>query len=85
MRQTETNRLAAGPMAAEVTTSIQTVLAFLDKEITAFKQQIREHINSHPDLRHKRDLLTSIPGIAVTSAAAILAELGDVSQFTRAR
>jgi len=85
MRQTETNRLAAGPIAAEVTASIQTVLAFLDKEIAAIKQQIREHINSHPDLKHRRDLLTSIPGIADTSAAAILAELGDVTQFTRAR
>ena len=29
--------------------------------------------------------MTSIPGIAETSAAAILAELGDVAQFTRAR
>lgn len=85
MRQSEKNRLAADPAASEVTTSIQTVLAFLDKEITAIKGQIKEHIERHPDLRSKRDLLISIPGIADTSAAAVLAELGDVAQFTGAR
>ncbi len=85
MQTTEKNRLAAGPSSPEVNTSIQAVLAFLDKEITAIKTQSNEHIDSHPDLKDKRDLLTSIPGIADPSAAAILAELGDVSQFTQSR
>jgi transposase len=85
MRQSEKNRLAAGPAASEVVTSIETVLAFLDKEIKDIKAQIKEHINRHPDLRSKRDLLTSIPGIAESSAAAILSELGDVTQFSGAR
>ena len=85
IRTSETNRLTAGPMAAEVTASIQSVLAFLDREVAAIKGQIKEHINRHPDLKSKRDLLVSIPGIAEASAAAILAELGDVAQFTRAR
>jgi transposase len=85
MQTAEKNRLAAGPTSPEVLASIQTVFAFLEREITTLRTQIREHINSHPDLKGKRDLLTSIPGIADTSAAAILAELGDVTQFTRAR
>ncbi len=68
-----------------MTASIQTVRAFLDKEVAAIKQQIQQHINHHPDLKSRRALLVSIPGIAETSAAAILAELGDVTQFTKAR
>jgi hypothetical protein len=65
---------------------------FVNKEIAAIKQQIAQHIDSHPDLRGKRDLLVSISGITETSAAAILvghmqhmAELGDVTLFMRAR
>ena len=85
MRQSEKNRLDAAPLASEVRTSIETVLAFLEKEIAAIKAQIQEHIENHPDLRGKRDLLVSIPGIAQTSAAAILAELGDITPFTGAR
>ncbi len=46
------------------------MLAFLEAEIAAIQGQIYEHIDSHPDLKGKRDLLTSIPGIAHTSAAA---------------
>jgi len=82
---TEKNRLAAGPSNQEVSASIETVLTFLDKQIKAIKRQINEHLSNHPDLRQKRDLLVSIPGIADTSAAAILAELGDVTQFARAK
>jgi len=85
MQTTEKNRFAAGSNSQEVNTSIQSVLAFLEREIAAIKAQIREHIDSHPDLKEQRDLLTSIPGIAHTSAAAILAELGEVSQFAGGR
>lgn len=85
MQTTEKNRLAAGPASGEVSTSLETVLAFLEAEIAAIQGQIYEHIDSHPDLKGKRDLLTSIPGIAHTSAAALLAELGDVAQFTASR
>lgn len=81
----EKNRLAAGPASQEVQVSLETVLAFLEQQIATIKDQIKEHINNHPDLKERRDLLISIPGIAHTSAAAILAELGEVSQFAGAR
>ena len=61
------------------------MLAFLEQEIAAIQQQIREHIEQHPDLKQRRDLLTSIPGVADTTAAAILAELGQMNQFSAAR
>ena len=84
-RQSEKNRRAAGPLAAEVTASIETVLSFLEGQIKAIKAQIQQHIDKHPGLKQQHDLLTSIPGIAAVSAAALLAELGDVSQFRGAR
>jgi len=85
LRQTERNRLAAGPSAETVRESIQAVLTFLEGEIASLRRHIRAHFDSHPELREQRDLLTSIPGIAEISATAILAEVGDVAQFTGAR
>ena len=85
MQSVEKNRLAAGPSSREVNLSIQAVLAFLKQEIATIKEHIRQHIDHHPDLKGKRDLLTSIPGVADTSAAAILAEIGEVAQFTHSR
>ena len=45
-RQSEKNRRAAGPLVAEVTASIETVLSFLEGEIKAIKAQIQQHIDS---------------------------------------
>lgn len=77
MRTQETNRLAAGPLVAAVQASIETVLATLAAEIAAVQQQIRGHLDQHPDLRAQRDLLTSIPGIGDSTAAVLIAELFD--------
>jgi transposase len=85
MRLMEHNRLEAGPAMAAVKASLETTIAFLDAQIKDTKRQIKEHINEHPWLKGQRDLLVSIPGIADTTAAALLAELLDVSLFTGAR
>lgn len=76
MQTTQKNRLTAGSNSQEVTDSIQAVLAFVGQEDAAIKAQITEHIDTHPDLKNKCDLITSIPGVAHTLAAASLAELG---------
>lgn len=83
MRQMERNRRDVSP--AVVRDSIDAVLAVLDAQIEATQQAIQGHIDGSPTLRGQRDLLTSIPGIAGTTAAALLAEMGDVAQFTGAR
>lgn len=77
MRTQETNRLEAGPLVAAVRTSIETVVATLTAEIETVRQQIRDHLDQHPDLRAQRDLLTSIPGIGEATAAVLIAELFD--------
>ena len=46
---------------------------------------IRQHINSHPGLRRRRELLDPIPGIAETTAASLLAEITDITQYRSAR
>ena len=71
MHTQETNRLGvAEPVVQE---SLQTVLAALDKEIEALRKRIREHIDAHPDLRGKRELLESIPGVGEATIATVLA------------
>lgn len=84
MRQMENNRLQAGPPAS-VQVSLQEHLAYLDAEIAKTEQRIRDHIHHNSGLKEQRDLLVSIPGIADTTAAVLLAEIGDVRQFAGAR
>jgi transposase len=84
MRTQEANRLAAGVVVAEVRASIDAVLASLDAQIAHVRHLIRDHIDRHPGLRQRRDLLTSIPGIGDTTAATLLAELFD-KPYTSAR
>jgi len=75
MRTQETNRLAAGPGVDAVAASITTVLATLEAEIAAVRQQMQDHLDQHPGLRAQRELLTTIPGIGEATAAILLAEL----------
>jgi transposase len=84
MQTQERNRLEAGGLTAAVATSIQTVLASLAAEIASVRAQMKTHIDDHPDLQGKRDLLLSIPGIGDATAAQLLAELLH-RPFTSAR
>ena len=85
MRQMEVNRLAAGVTAQAVRESLSEHVAHLDGQVERAKEQIREHIERHPQLKRRRDLLVSIPGVADSTAAHLLAELADVAQFAGAR
>lgn len=83
MRQMEANRLAVAD--DRVRSSIESVLAHIDKEIAATIKAISKHIDDDPDLRGRRDLLTSIDGISDRTAALLLSELGDPLRFPNAR
>ena len=65
--------------------SIADVIAVLEERIEQVRRLIRDHIDGNPDLRNKRDLLESIPGIGPTTSAMALAEFGDVTRFRDAR
>ena len=85
MRVAEENRLAAGISVAAVKSSVEGHVAYLAAEITRTEEMIRDHIDTHPTLKQQSKLLDSIPGIGETTAAILLAEIVDVTQYTSAR
>jgi transposase len=85
MRIMEENRLTSGITSAEVQASLEEHIAYLQAQIDKTQRQIQEHIDQHPDLKNKANLLDSIPGIGEATAALLLAELGDMAQFSSAR
>ena len=85
MRVAEENRLSSGVSIDAVRESLETHIAYLVEEIKDTERLIREHINNHPDLKEQSDLLDSIPGIASTTAALLLAEITNFKQYKSAR
>lgn len=85
MRTMESNRLEALTSTPLVKKSVEEHIAYLDAEINRTEQLIRDHIDNHPQLKQQSELLDSIPGIAATTAAVILAEVSDVTQYQSAR
>lgn len=81
----ERNRLRAGVSSSAVAESIQKNIDFLSAQIKELGDRIREHIESNPELREKRDLVVSIPGIGEQTAGVILAEFPDMSNFENAK
>src|SRR5205085_4841945 len=65
--------------------SVEEHLAYLNQEIKRTEELIHNHINSHPTLKQQSELLDSIPGIAETTAALLLAEITDIKQYRSAR
>lgn len=71
--------------AVNLTIPLEESLAHLQTQIKRTEKLIRTHLDQHPGLRQQRDLLTSIPGIAETTAALLLAELPHLKQYRNAR
>lgn len=69
-------RDTAGP---ESHASIQRHLAFLEAEITDLTAQISVLVDADPTLQRRRRLLCSVPGIGLTTAQLLLAELGTLT------
>jgi transposase len=79
----ETNRIeTAHPV---IVVSLKKIIAVLAQEIKDIKQQVANHIDQQPDLRQKRDLLDSIPGVGEATIAQILAFIVDISRFKNAK
>jgi transposase len=85
MRTMEENRLSSGVTVAAVRESVEEHLTHLSEQISKTEALIRSHIDSHPGLRRRRELLDSIPGIGEATAAALLAEVPDIKQYKSAR
>lgn len=87
MRQQERNRLESYEASgmSEVAEHARSLIAWLDVEIKQLEDDVDDHIDRHPDLKHDAELITSIPGIGNTTAARILGQLGDIRRFRSAK
>lgn len=83
LRNQEANRLSEGQPSEVVRQMLVAHLAFLDQQIAELERRIQEHIDQHPDLKAKRELLTSIKSIGPLTAARLLAE--NIQAFTHTR
>ncbi len=85
MRVAEENRLSSGVPADAVRQSLEEHIAYLIEQIKQTEALICRHISNHPDLKEQSDLLDSIPGIGATTAALLLTEITDFTQYKSAR
>ena len=83
MRQQESNRLEVA--RAAVRQGIEDHIAWLDAEIKALILAIRRHIDDDPDLRGKRELLDSIPGLGERTIPVLLSYYANPERFDSAK
>jgi transposase len=81
----EKNRLAAGGLIPAVDASLRGHIAVLEASVADLDAAITRHVDTHPGLRQQRDLLVTIPGIGLTTAARLLAECRAITDFDSAR
>lgn len=85
MRVMEENRLSSGITVDSVRASVEALLHHLNEQIKRTEKLVREPLNRHPRLKRQSELLDSIPGIAESTAALLLAEITDINQYRSAR
>jgi len=76
------NRVQTPGLPRSVVKSSKRIIVELETQIAELERAIKDHIDRHPGLKVKRDLLTSIPGIAQTTAAGILSEMPAIAEFS---
>ena len=79
MRQAESNRLDVAH--ASVSASIRNLITGLDAEIAQVRKLIQRTIDDDPDLKKRRDLLQTIPGLGVKTIPQLLAYIGRPERF----
>ena len=83
LKQQEENRLEA-TLDGAVKDSVESMIAYLDEQISAVEAAINDQIDRHPSLKRGAELLTSIPGIGRITAQKLLAEIA-FANFASAR
>lgn len=73
------NRQQSGLKSMVVLDQLQAQRQFLEQQVKDLLKRLRNHLDQHPDLKHRQDLLESIPGIGEITAAKIQAE--DIDRF----
>ena len=83
MRLQETNRLDVAREA--VRKGIEDHIAWLDGQIKELIKAIKHHIDDDPDLRGKRELLDSIPGLGERTIPVLLSYYANTERFDSAK
>jgi transposase len=83
MIQMEQNRLEAAQACTRL--SITHVLAMLEAELKLTRKAIQDHIDNHPDLKQRSDLLETLPGIGKACIAHLLLAVSGHHGFTHAK
>ncbi len=68
-----------------VRASLQVVVDAVESQIAAVEQQIKSHLAAHTKLHTNQQLLTTIVGIGMVTAATVLAECAEVEQYRSAK
>jgi len=84
MISAEKNRLHDA-MSKETQRSIKRHIKFLEKEKAAITKKLGLIIWGDPVLRHRLELLISIPGVGEATGLQLIAELGNIDWFDKAR
>src|SRR3954468_16985432 len=70
-------------MPQELKSSIDRIIKTLDRELKLLEQLINEAVDQHAPSRHKRELLTSMPGIGDCVAATLIGDLPELGSLNR--
>ena len=81
LRTMEKNRRQIMPV--DLTPSIDRIIALLDEELSELQQLIDHAVEQHTAWRHKRDLLTSMPGIGNSVASTLIGDLPELGSLNR--
>lgn len=85
MRQEALNRQQSGIESNLVMQSLEKMVEQFDLEIKKIQELIKRHIDQNPTLKNQQDLLTTIPGIAETTARKLLSEIQNFKAYSSAR
>jgi transposase len=81
LRTMEKNRRQVMPQ--DLKPSIDRIVKTLDRELKKLEQLIDRAIDHHAASRHKRELLTSMPGIGNCVAATLIGDLPELGSLNR--
>ena len=82
MKQQEANRLSSlSDNEAAITPMIKETISYLETQISAITAKIDDFINNNTDLKNKKILLKSIPGVGKITIHKVLAFIGQPEMF----
>jgi len=81
LRTTEKNRRQVMPQTLKA--GIDRIIKTLNAELKTLEQLIDHAVDQHAPSRHKRELLTSMPGIGNSVAATLIGDLPELGSLNR--